>query len=280
MSGDEAIWPSSGRRLALQRLLSEKLDDFITAAQATSAATTCSPEALRTELDRIDFDTPVSEEHAVDLVLGLLDRGNVHMMHPGYLGLFNPSVAFPGVLANQISATINPQLAVWTHAPAAIEIERHTVSYIAGLLAWPGQLSCGHFTTGGAEANYTALLAALTRISARFADEGARAFAGQPTLYVSAESHLAWFKIAHQAGVGRHAVRLVPTDGTGRMDAAQLVTMIERDLLDNRVPVMIVATAGTTNAGMIDPLANCHDVASRFGLWLHVDAAWGGGAIF
>jgi hypothetical protein len=58
MSRDEAIWPSSERRLTLQRLLSEKLDDFIMAAQAASAATARSPEALRTELDRIDFDTP------------------------------------------------------------------------------------------------------------------------------------------------------------------------------------------------------------------------------
>lgn len=280
MNGTETIWPSPERRLALQRLLSEKLDDFIREIQAGSPSTARSPEALRTELERIDFGDPVSEEHAVDLVLGLLGEANVHMMHPGYLGLFNPSVAFPGILADQINATINPQLAVWTHAPAAIEIERHTVSYIAGLLGWPNQLNCGHFTTGGAEANYTGFLTALTHISAQFADEGARVFAGQPSLYVSAESHLAWFKIAHQAGVGRQAVRLVPTDGTGRMDAAQLAIMIAGDLLNNRVPVMIAATAGTTNAGMIDPLTNCRDVADKFGLWLHVDAAWGGGAIF
>jgi glutamate/tyrosine decarboxylase-like PLP-dependent enzyme len=97
--------------------------------------------------------------------------------------------------------------------------------------------------------------------------------------YVSRESHLAWFKIAHQAGIGRAAVRLVATDGSGRLDPDALSRMIESDRAAGSVPVMVAATAGTTNAGMIDPLAATAEIARRFGLWFHVDAAWGGALI-
>ncbi len=84
------------------------------------------------------------------------------------------------------------------------------------------QVSAGHFTTSGSEANYTALVCALTRAEPRFGDEGVRAFAGPVAMYTSRECQPAWFKIVHQAGVGRDALRLVATDGHGRMDMAAL----------------------------------------------------------
>jgi glutamate/tyrosine decarboxylase-like PLP-dependent enzyme len=74
-------------------------------------------------------------------------------------------------------------------------------------------------------------------------------------------------------------VRLVATDGNGRLDPQALVQMIEADRRAGAAPVMVVATAGTTNAGMIDPLAATAEAARRFGLWFHVDAAWGGALI-
>jgi glutamate/tyrosine decarboxylase-like PLP-dependent enzyme len=97
--------------------------------------------------------------------------------------------------------------------------------------------------------------------------------------YTSRDCHIAWLKIAHQAGVGRGALRLVDTDGRGRMDPNALLRAIAEDRAGGAVPVMIVATAGTTGAGMIDPLQACADIAQREGLWYHVDAAWGGAAL-
>jgi len=126
------------------------------------------------------------------------------------------------MVADQIIAAINPQLAVWSHAAVAVEIERHTIDAVAGLLGWLPDQAAGHFTTGGAEANYTAVLIALTRQFPEFGSTGARTLSAQPRLYVSAESYLAWLKIAHQAGIGRESVCLVGTDGMGRMSAASL----------------------------------------------------------
>jgi glutamate/tyrosine decarboxylase-like PLP-dependent enzyme len=137
----------------------------------------------------------------------------------------------------------------------------------------------GHFTSGGSEANNTALMCALTAHNPAFAKVGSRAFHGQPVFYISADSHLAWIKIAHQAGIGRDAARLIATDEQGRMSAAALRDALRADIAAGCVPFLLVATAGTTNAGMIDPLNDCAEIAQSHGMWLHVDAAWAGAAI-
>jgi glutamate/tyrosine decarboxylase-like PLP-dependent enzyme len=200
------------------------------------------------------------------------------MTNPRYFGLFNPAPSFPALCGDRLTGAFNPQLATATTSPAAVEIESHVIRAVARQAGLPPE-STGHFTSGGSEANYTAVLCALTHANAGFASEGARCFAGPPTFYISRESHLAWVKIGHQAGIGRSAVRQVPTDGCGRMDPAALERLIDDDVARGCVPVLIVATAGTTNAGMIDPIGRCADLARDKGLWLHVDAAWGGAVL-
>jgi aromatic-L-amino-acid/L-tryptophan decarboxylase len=202
----------------------------------------------------------------------------VQTTSPRYYGLFNGRAAFAAEVADRIAAAFNPQLSVWSHAPAAVDIERHTISAVAARLGY-GPTAGGHFTSGGSEANYTGLLCALTRAIAGFDELGSRAFDGPPRVYASRDSHLAWLKIAHQAGIGRGAIRLIATDGRGRMDLRALRLAIETDLRAGDVPIMIAATAGTTNAGAVDPLRECRVIADEHGLWLHVDAAWGGGLI-
>ena len=123
------------------------------------------------------------------------------------------------------------------------------------------------------------MLCALTRAHPRFASDGARAFPGQPVFYVSRECHGSWVKIAHQAGIGRSAARLVATDGRGRLSVSALEEAIAADRAAGCVPFLLVASAGTSNAGMLDPLEACADFAARHQLWYHVDAAWGGAMI-
>jgi len=233
---------------------------------------------FRDELAGFDFAAPRQTEDVHDWVVAQLEAGLVHVNHPKYFGLFNPTPTFTAQCADRIAAAFNPQLATSTTSPAAVAIEAHVIRAVARRAGLPLQTG-GHFTTGGAEANFTALLCALTRAHPDFAAKGVRAFAGPPVFYVSRESHLAWFKIALQAGLGQDAVRLVATDGCGRMDASALAAMIADDRAAGHVPVMVAATAGTTNAGMIDPLAACAGLARDAGAWFHIDAAWGGAAI-
>jgi glutamate/tyrosine decarboxylase-like PLP-dependent enzyme len=234
--------------------------------------------SFRGELADFDFRTPYPMDRLLSWTIMQLERGVVHLTHPRYFGLFNPAPTFPAQCADRIAAVFNPQLASSTTSPAAVEIESHVIRSIARRAGLSPEVA-GHFTTGGAEANYTALICALTRSSAGFASEGARAFRGPPMFYASKESHLAWLKIAHQAGIGRSAVHLVATDGSGQMDPNALSDVVAADRAQGRVPVLIVATAGTTNAGMIDPLLDCAEIARLSGLWYHVDAAWGGALI-
>jgi glutamate/tyrosine decarboxylase-like PLP-dependent enzyme len=225
-----------------------------------------------------DFERRMPIEDLCAWTIRHMETGVVHMNHPRYLGLFNPSPSFPARCADRIVSAFNPQLATATTSPVAVAIEAHVARMMARR-AGLGDEAGGHFTSGGSEANYTALICAMTQSEPGFAERGARAFSGQPVFYTSKESHLAWIKIAHQAGIGRGAVRLVATDGSGRMDPAALSERIAADRAVGCVPVMIVATAGTTNAGMIDPLEACGAIARGLRIWYHIDAAWGGGLI-
>jgi glutamate/tyrosine decarboxylase-like PLP-dependent enzyme len=273
-----ALFPTSAER--------ERLDDFLTRelprAQARiirgSVVPTFDIAAFKAELAAFDFRAPRALDELLSWSIVQMEHGIVHMTHPRYFGLFNPAPTFPAECADRIAGAFNPQLATWTTAPAAVEIEAHVVKAVAQRAGLPPDAG-GHCTSGGSEANCTALLCALTRAHARFSSDGARAFSGPPVFYISNESHLAWLKIAHETGIGRAAARLVATDGAGRLAINALRAAISADKAQGCVPVMIVATAGTTNAGMIDPLAACAQIAREAGLWYHVDAAWGGALI-
>ncbi|TLZ51560.1 MAG: pyridoxal-dependent decarboxylase [Gammaproteobacteria bacterium] len=207
-----------------------------------------------------------------------MEQGVVHMNNPRYFGLFNPPASFPSQCADRISGAFNPQLASSGSSPAPVEIEAHVIRAFARRAGLPAA-SGGHFTTSGSEANYTALVCALTRAEPRFGTDGVRAFPGAVAMYTSRACQPAWFKIAHHAGIGRAALKLIDTDGSGRMHVAALEATVKRDRAAGVVPVLISPTAGTTGAGMIDPLAECARIAREHGAWYHVDAAWGGAAL-
>jgi glutamate/tyrosine decarboxylase-like PLP-dependent enzyme len=273
-------------RLFLDAKHRQHWDDFLThelaAAHARVVAGPVTPGSdlvvFRDQLARFDFRTPCKVEDFLSWTIAQMEHGIVHITHPRYFGLFNPGPTTPAQWADRIAATFNPQLATWTTSPAAVEIEAHVIRAVIRRCGLAGEAS-GHFTAGGAEANYTALICALTRANPSFATDGARSFHGPPVFYISKDSHLAWLKIAHQAGIGRSAVRLVATDGSGRMDVAALTDTMAADKASGCVPIMVVATAGTTNAGMIDPLSACSELARSADAWFHVDAAWGGAVI-
>jgi len=273
-----ALFPGT----AFREWIEDQLTRALAQAQARVAAGPVTPtldmETFRHELARFDYGEPWPLPELLDWSVGVLERGVVHLTNPRYFGLFNPSPCFPAQCADRIVSAFNPQVASSATSPAAVALEAHVIKMVAQRAGLPAQAG-GHFTSGGSEANNAALLCALTRAQPRFAADGARAFSGPPVFYTSQESHRSWVKIAHQAGIGRSGARLVATDGRGRMAPGALAAAIEADLAQGSVPALIVASAGSTNAGMIDPLHDCADLARRHGLWYHIDAAWGGAVI-
>jgi aromatic-L-amino-acid decarboxylase len=260
--------------MRINSLLGSELEHTMARVAESSIMPTVDLCAFRSELaDTFTFEKPLPLDWLLQWTIDRMEHGIVQMTHRRYFGLFNPAPSFPAQCADRIISAFNPQLASSASSPVPVELEKHVIRAVARRAGLTG-VATGHFGNGGSEANYTALLCALTAAHPAFAAKGARAFSGSPVFYASRECHIAWLKIAHQAGIGRNALRLVGTDGHGRMDPKALIDAIDRDRANGAIPVMLVATAGTTGGGMIDPLAACADIAASQGLWYHVDAAW------
>ncbi len=276
---EEHLFPGQLERRATQSLLTVLLEDARACTAAGPVGATVTFDEALGRLRAWDFESSGKLQDVLVWVVEQMVEGVVHVDHPRYFGLFNPAPSFPAQCAERVVAAFNPQLATHVTSPFPVAVEAHLIARIAeraGFAATAG----GHFTNGGSEANATAMVCALTHADQAFGEQGARAFARPPAIYVSEAAHLAWLKIAHQVGIGRSAVRLIATDGAGRMDAAALGGRIAADEQAGFLPVMIVSTAGTTGAGMIDPVEACTGLARRHGAWHHVDAAWGGAALF
>jgi glutamate/tyrosine decarboxylase-like PLP-dependent enzyme len=237
------------------------------------------PHQIRSYLSsRYDFTKPMALDDVTADVERMMRDWQVQVTHPRYFGLFNPSVTLASVIADLLVAMYNPQLAAWRTSPAANEIERHTLAWLTDKFGLPAT-SAASFTTGGAEANLSAVVVALTRAFPEYGDGGLRSLSASPAIYLTREAHDSFSKIAHMTGIGRRALRMVETDRDLKMDVEDLARQVAEDRRSGLAPVMVVGTAGTTAAGAIDPLPALGRFCRTEGLWFHVDAAWGGAAI-
>ncbi len=264
-------------RAALWQRLGEVIEGHVEGVRSLPVAPRLDPARLRAQLETVTFEASMDAVAALDLAVEGLRRHQVHTPHPRYYGLFNPAPATMSIAADALVAAFNPQIAAWSHSPFAAEVERHLVRAFGARLGYAE--TDGVFCSGGAEANHTALLAALSSTFPAFGESGVRALEKAPVLYVSSEAHHSFLKAARLCGLGTAAVREVPVDAALRMDVGALRGRIVADRQEGRAPFLVVATAGTTGAGALDPIADIADVARQERLWLHADAAWGGAAV-
>ena len=186
---------------------------------------------------------------------------------PGYLA-FIPGGGIPAAaLADFVACAVNRFVGVAAAAPALARIEAQVITWLASLMGCPPGAG-GILTTGGSLSNLTALVAAR-------ADKLPEDFL-KGTIYLSEETHLSVLKAARIAGFPERSLRLVPVDARCRLRPGLLETMIEEDRSKGLRPFLVVANAGTTNTGAIDPLPEILEIARRHGLWAHADAAYGG----
>lgn len=229
------------------------------------------PEADPRLLARLDAGLP---DRASDAQAALGDavrilEASISPSRPLYLAYVGSSGLETSVLASALSAAYDANLA--TAAGAADRLDQQAVRWVAEFIGFP--LGEGHFTSGGQTSNLTALLAARERAlpGVRLHGvDGTRA-----TVYCSGEAHHSVVRAVEAAGLGRRALRRIPTDERRRMSVGALVDALARDRADGFTPVAVVATAGTTLTGAVDPLDAIADVCRREGVWLHVDGAYG-----
>ena len=198
--------------------------------------------------------------------------------HPRYFGLMNPTPVVPAVLAEVVVSALNQNMAAWSHSPAGTAVEKRVVRWLCDLVGYPAG-AAGTFTSGGSVANLVALRTALAHVLPESLEGGLQALPQQPVFYVSAEAHYSFKKAATTLGLGTSGLRPAAVDARSRIDVDALRARIRADRAAGKRPFALVATAGTTSAGAIDPLVPLADLAAEEGLWYHVDAAWGSGAL-
>lgn len=230
--------------------------------------------AIEQSVADLDLMKPRSLDEALAICGEFLDPA-LRTTHPRCFGWLTPTPLPEAALADYLVSMANPQLAVRGNSLAAVAAEERVLADLAGFFGFPAS-AAGVFTSGGSEANLTALVVALSQRIPSFAERGLSGLAAAPTFYVSAESHRSFEKIAQVVGLGRGAMRIVPSTDRFALDVSALAHQLESDRVAGRQPFAVVATAGTTNVGAIDPLPQLADLCAQQGLWLHVDAAWGG----
>jgi aromatic-L-amino-acid/L-tryptophan decarboxylase len=186
--------------------------------------------------------------------------------HPGYFAFIPYFTTWPAALAELIAAAINVSPWAWLESPAATQIELEVIDWFRSWLGMP-EGTAGLLVSGGSAANLTALLVA-------------REAAGSPSedsvVYVSDQGHSSLARTARAMGLRPHQIRVLPTDDRWRLQPATVAAAASVDRRAGRVPIAVCAAAGSTSTGAVDPLPGLADVCAAEGLWLHVDAAYGG----
>lgn len=199
-----------------------------------------------------------------------------HVGHPGYMGLITPSPNPVGVLGDFICSALNQNIGAYTIGPSAVAMERRTVRWLTDMCGY-GEEAGGNLTSGGTMANFIGLKLARDWASGdRAQHEGMRE---RWAVYMSEERHVSVDKAVDCVGAGRSAMRVLPTDSGFRVRLDALEAAIADDRKNGIRPMCIVGIFGTTNTGAVDDIRALRRIADREHMWLHVDAAYGGGML-
>lgn len=194
---------------------------------------------------------------------------------PRYYGLLNPAPTPISVYGEALAGALNPNLGAWRHGTLGVSIEERLVRWLADLYGLPPEAS-GTFTSGGTEANLTAVACARHRADPSLRENGV---AGARLVgYVSREGHFSLDRSFDLLGLGRRSLRAVESDERCRIRLDQLRERIAADRAAGLRPFLLIGIMGTTSTGAVDPLPELADLAAEEGLWFHVDAAYGGAA--
>ena len=195
-----------------------------------------------------------------------------HWNHPGFMAYFAISASGPGILGEMLSATLNMNGMLWKTSPAVVELEQVTLEWLRRWMGLPDPLFGIIFDTASTSSMH-AIAAAREMAAPEVRAEGGGAGL---VLYTSEQSHSSIEKGAIAIGIGQKNVRKIAVDDEFRIRTEALETAIERDYASGLRPFCVVATVGTTSTTSIDPVEAIAAIAERYGLWMHVDAAYAG----
>ena len=263
----------------LGRAVTEIIVDYVRTLDERHVTSDASPA----DLERIFGETLPFTGASVDEILAQFTEHVVpHAMQipsPRYYGLFNPTPLPIGVWADALASALNQNGAAWRNSPSASVIEAVVLRWLCELVGYEKD-SFGTLTSGGSEANLVGLKCARDKMNKDVRDRGVRAAPKELIVYASEQCHYSFEKSVDILGLGRENLRKVATDDRFHIKLNALRETIEDDLAKGHTPCCIAGTAGATSTGIIEPLDQLADVANEYGVWFHVDAAYGGALAF
>jgi aromatic-L-amino-acid decarboxylase len=206
-------------------------------------------------------------EALLDLFMNRVIPVSINTAHSGYLGYIPGGGLFPSAIADFLGAATNRFVGVWFSAPVAAQLETNVLEWFAHWMGYP-QSARGILTSGGSLANFSGLVTARKHI---LGDDISRG-----TVYASNQTHHCVKKSAILAGIPERNIRLLDVDEDCRAIPEKFEKAIKKDPQKGLKPFLLVANAGTTNTGAVDPLNDLADIAEKYGLWYHIDGAYGG----
>ena len=208
----------------------------------------------------------------------LIMPGVMHWAHPQFMGYFGATTTAPGILAEMITAALNINAMTWRTSPVATELETVVLDWLRQWLGLPDDFSGVVYDTASISTMH-ALAAAREEASTSVRTLGLSGRAELPIfrIYVSDQAHSSIEKGAIALGLGEHNVRKIASDGEFRMNITALREAIASDLRKEFKPLAVVATVGTTSTASVDPVREIAAICGEYQMWLHIDAAYGGG---
>ncbi|NER04315.1 MAG: aminotransferase class I/II-fold pyridoxal phosphate-dependent enzyme, partial [Okeania sp. SIO3C4] len=269
------IDPRGKNKAEVEQLAQQVLEIVFTHLQN---ACNYSPLPQITELPEVVTipDTPISESKLLAQLESIL-VSSMNAAHPGFIGHMDSIPTTLSFMGEMVTAALNNNMLSLEMSPLLSRLESNLLKEFATLFGL-GTQAGGVMLSGGSLANLQALTVA-RNVKFDALKQGITALAHPPVLFASEVAHTSIKKAAMLLGLGVSSIIPVKTNSNSQMDISELRQAIKNAQRDGKVPFCIVGTAGTTTTGNIDPLSEISQVAQEYGLWFHVDAAYGGALI-
>ena len=214
----------------------------------------------------------------LDQILRSIQENSISTNSPFFMNQLFSGIHPQALVAEQVIAQTKTTMATQEASPVFSKIEREVIEQLCTLIGWNKEDHDGVSVPGGSAANFMALQLAKQK---KYPETKIKGIAGHSfKIFVSSDAHYSFQKAAVSMGFGTSAVVNVGVDRAGRMDTQLLSEAISNAVKDGHQPLMVCATAGTTVYGAFDPIKEVHQLCKDHGIWLHVDGAWGGPALF
>lgn len=270
---------------ALRRMLDDAIDAIFAAVRDDAAFSGISPYELRRMIAELGFlpDAGDGWDRTLESLKETILPNMLCTWSQSYMPHLHSPALLESIAAELVISVYNNSMDSWDQSPAATELEVSMINGLCRLFGY-GDGSDGTFTSGGSQSNMSAAIAFRDLYLERnlgwdVKKKGLPPQAMKLRMYTSEIAHFSFQKSAHIMGLGYDSVVLLPIDDNARIDIAKAEDIIRRDRDSGYLPFLIVATAGTTDFGSIDDVSGLRSIADRYGCFLHVDAAYGSGAI-